>query len=42
MEQILTQPETPVQTTKQAWSTPRLRTEGRVAEVTLIPISGRD
>jgi hypothetical protein len=40
MDQILSQPETPEQATKRAWSTPRLHTEGRVAEVTQAVPSG--
>lgn len=40
MEQTVTQPETSEQTTKRAWVTPRLRTEAKVAEITLMPVSG--
>lgn len=44
MEQTTTRPviaETNSQV-KQVWATPRLRTEAKVAEVTLAPISGPD
>jgi hypothetical protein len=44
MEHTTTQPVTAETNSqpKRAWSTPSLRSEGRVAEVTLLPISGRD